>query len=282
MNAGHAGNADAAERDEAGQTRAVAAHLDAVTARALDARAHLGPIQAAHGDRVHFRPSSRGVAMVGLLPKRPQRGKSKYTNLAHLAANFEAEFQRHCVDIEQGRPTPEKRLQSFLLRDAYTHGRHMAALNDASARTREPVDLRFVLDELVLPTGPRTRVVCDLLLLRRTPEGVCVPVAMELKSSRDMVRLVEQVSGYAARVDAHGPEFERLYAAVLDETVTFTGPCEKWIVWPGLGKAGGSAGDVVDNGPDKREAELGAESIRVVNYAEVDGAFGFRTGAGVR
>ncbi|MBK7156403.1 MAG: hypothetical protein IPH72_32305 [Sandaracinaceae bacterium] len=196
MNAGHAGNADAAERDEAGQTRAVAAHLDAVTAWALDARAHLGAIQAAHGDRVHFRPSSRGVAMVGLLPERPQRGKSKYTNLARVAANFEAEFRRHCVDIEQGRPTPEKRLQSFLLRDAYTHGRQMAALNDASARTRERVDLRFVLDELVLPTGPRTRgVVCDLLLLRRTPEGVCAPVAMELKSSRDMAQLVEQVSG---------------------------------------------------------------------------------------
>jgi hypothetical protein len=96
MNSGHQGKTDAAER--------VRAHLQAVTARALDARMHLGSLQAAHGDRVHFRPSSTGVAMVGLLPARPQRGKSGYTNLARLAANFEEEFQHHCVNVEQGRP----------------------------------------------------------------------------------------------------------------------------------------------------------------------------------
>ncbi len=49
-------------------------------------RAELQPIQHAHGDRVHFRPSSTGVAMVGLLPDRPQRGKSGITNLKSITA----------------------------------------------------------------------------------------------------------------------------------------------------------------------------------------------------
>lgn len=261
---------------------AIRAHLRAVTARAHDARVHLGSIQSVHGNRVHFRPSSGGVAMVSLLPGRPQRGPSGIRNLERLAANFEAEFQRYCVDVPQGRPTPEKRLQSFLLRDAYAHGRRMAALNDASGRTAKPVDLRFVLDELLLPLGEGKRVVCDLLLLRRTPSGECVPVVMELKSSRDMTRLLEQVGGYAALVGAHVPEFEELFGAVLDEAVSFTGPCEKWIVWPGLETARRPGVDAdSSSAADRREAELGAMGIRVVTYTDMDGVFEFRAGAGV-
>ena len=45
-------------------------------------RADLGPLQRSHGDRIHFRPASTGISMVGLLPDRPQRGKSGLTNLS--------------------------------------------------------------------------------------------------------------------------------------------------------------------------------------------------------
>lgn len=66
-------------------------------------RAELQPLLQAHAERVHFRPSSSGVTMVGLLPDRPQRGKSKITNLKSLTDGFEAMFDAHCRNVAQGR-----------------------------------------------------------------------------------------------------------------------------------------------------------------------------------
>ena len=52
------------------------ARLEAITAWAVRVRTTLSDTLAAHAGEVHFRPGSTGVSMVGLLPDRPQRGKS--------------------------------------------------------------------------------------------------------------------------------------------------------------------------------------------------------------
>lgn len=75
-----------------------------------------------------------------------------------------------------------------------------------------------------------------------------------------LTRLVEQVEGYVALMDAHAQSFEKLYSAVLGEPVGFDGPTEKWIVWP-------TAGD----GTDPREAELASRGIRVLGYSRAGG-----------
>ncbi len=157
----------------------------------------LEPLLVAQGARVHFRPSSGGVALVGLLHDRPQRGKGKLRNLERVATDFESMFTAHCQDVSHGRITGEKALQSFLIRDAYTHGRHMATLNVASEASDTPVDLTFVTDEISLPTEAG-KMVCDILALRRHG-GRTVPVLLELKDCRMLKRLIEQVEGYAAR-----------------------------------------------------------------------------------
>jgi hypothetical protein len=128
--------------------------------------ASLGTLQRTHGDRVLFRPASTGISMVGLLPARPQRGKSGITNLKDVAANFERLFDDHCLNVEQGRITGEKALQSFLIREANMNDRRMVSVNAASAMTDEPVDLCFITDELALPVEGG-KIVCDLLALRR-------------------------------------------------------------------------------------------------------------------
>lgn len=143
------------------------AHLRAVINWSRKLREHLGPIQDIHGDRVHFRPSSTAVAMIGLLHDHPQQGKGGYRNLARLATNFEIEFTRWCKDVDQGRPTPEKKLQSHLLADAHTHGGALTTLSEASDATNEPVHLDLITDELAPPLGDRRKIVCDLLVLRR-------------------------------------------------------------------------------------------------------------------
>jgi len=187
-------------------------------------------------------------------------------NLQKLSANFEAEFAASCRDVAQGRLTPEKELQSFLISTAQRHQRHMRPLNDASRATKTPVELLFVTDELALPDGSGGRLVCDVLALRVDGNRM-VPVAIELKSGREMARLVEQVGAYAASVDENADLFADLFSALIGSTVAFSGACERWIAWP-------SAGATVD----PREPELAAHGIRVVGYSPSAGDFAFRVG----
>jgi hypothetical protein len=126
-------------------------HLELVTGWAGRIREQLGPVLEAHGDRVHFRPGSKGIAMVGLLPDRPQRGKSGLTKLDRVAQDFEELFAKYCRDVPQGRVTGEKALQSWLISEAYLNGRKLVLINAASSQTSDPVELVFVTDEIPLP-----------------------------------------------------------------------------------------------------------------------------------
>jgi hypothetical protein len=231
-------------------------------------RAELGSLLEQHGDRVHFRPSSTGVTMVGLLPDRPQRGK-RFENVARLAQDFEALFAAHCRDVSHGRVTGEKALQSFLIREAQTNGRRLASLNAASAAADAPVELWFVTDEISLPIA-REKLVCDVLALRR--DGArCTPVLIELKDRRQLRRLVEQVEGYAQLIDEHADLFEELFGAILGERIRFDGPTEKWLVWPAAGV-----------GPDPRAQELLDRGIRLGAYTLNAEQYSFVVGPGHR
>jgi hypothetical protein len=161
--------------------------------------------------------------------------------------------------------TGEKALQSLLIREAYKNGRRMTPINIASKLTNEPVDLLFVTDELALPVMGK-EMVCDVLALRRDG-GRCTPVLLELKDRRMLTRLVEQVEGYSVLVDEHADLFAELFGALLGEDVRFEAPTERWIVWPGPRV-----------GRDPREAELRTRGIRVVTYAEHEGAYSVRVG----
>jgi hypothetical protein len=230
-------------------------------------RAELQPLVDAHGDRVHFRPSSTGIAMVGLLPDRPQRGKSGLTNLEAFTADFEGLFEAHCRNVEHGRITGEKALQSFLISEAQASGRRLASLNGASATTNDAVELAFITDEISLPIESG-KTVCDILALRRDARR-CTPVLIELKDSRQFTRLVEQVEGYAKLIDEHADLFAELFSSLLGEDVRFDGPTEKWIVWPAVGA-----------GPDPRTGELLERGIRVAGYAVESGQYSFLVGPG--
>lgn len=108
--------------------------------------------------------------------------------------------------------------------------------------------------------------VCDILALRRDSER-CVPVLIELKDSRQLTRLVEQVVGYAELIDLHADLFAELFSALLGEDIRFDGPTERWIVWPAVGA-----------GADPRTQELMDVGIRVAGYAVEGGQYSFVVG----
>ncbi len=210
--------------------------LEATIGWAKKVRKELGHLQLENGDRVHFRPSATGAAMVGLTHDRPQRGKSGIRTFKKLIANFEDDFKAHCLPVEKGRDTPEKALQSFLIRNALSNARRMKALEKALGANSEVL---FITDELSLPDG-EDKVVCDLLALRNGQ----TPVIIELKSARHLGRLVQQVKSYANLIDSNRAEFSRLYSEVLGVTVTLRHAAEKWIVWPPPAKGDRGPGDV--------------------------------------
>ena len=200
--------------------------------------------------------------MIGLLPSRPQRGRSGFRDLDRLSRDFELLFERPCVDVPLGRPTPEKALQSWMTANAYRHGRRLEALDRATA---DAVTTLFVADELALPLGSGKRIVCDLLALRCHPDGRQIPAVIELKSAREMKRLVEQVESYASVIEKNQGAFEALFSAVLGQPVCFSGPAERWIVWPQAGALS-----------DPRAETLAGKGIRVVGYSQSERGFAFR------
>lgn len=211
---------------------------------------------------VHFRPSSSGISMVGLRPDRPQRGKSRITNLQRLATTFETKFQTHCVDCDQGRPTPEKRIQSFLIANAYRHARRLEDLSGGDGDG----ELLFVTDELSLLTE-KGKMVCDLLALHGDR-----PAVIELKTAREKMRLVKQVKKYARLVEENLDLFSKLFSVVLGRKVTLCSPCQGWIVWPHL----------AGHDRDPQEDDLAQLGIRVADYTECEDGFRFRVGRRVQ
>jgi hypothetical protein len=242
--------------------------LESTTAWAKKIRDTLGPILREHGERVHFRPTSTGFAMIGLLPDRPQRGKGGLQDLQHVCQNFDVFFAAQCCDIQQGRVTGEKALQSWLIRDAQTHNGRLHAINVAAGATNEPIELVFVTDEIAVPmeTG---EIVCDLLALR-VDGGRSTPVLLELKDRRKFKELVGQLERYTTVIDEHPEAFGRLYSVMIGRDVVFDGAAEKWIVWP---SAGGDS--------DPQEPAFAKRCIRVVAYELRTGEYVFRVGRGL-
>ena len=248
------------------EAEAQRAHLEMTIRWAEKLRGRAAEMERELGGKAVFRPSSTGVAMIGLTSGNPQRGpRIPVRELSDSEADPEDLFRRYCTGVP-GRPTPEKRLQSFLISRSLRADRNLEPLNAASLRTSAPVDLTFMIDEIPVFPVRGKKTLCDLLAIRKAGTGF-VPVVIELKSSRQMTRLIEQVTTFAALVDTHRDLYERLFSAFCPSPIAFIGPCEKWIVWPALKRR-----------PDPREEEFAAAGIRVVGYETAGDGFTFRVG----
>lgn len=138
------------------------------------------------------------------------------------------------------------------MREAYAAGGQIAHLAP---------DMTFVTDEQRFPTQGKD-VVCDLLAIRTSAQGTA-PVVIELKTERQMSRLIEQVQAMADVVDAHRERFGRLFSAILSSSVVLDLPCERWMVWPA------APGHPVD----PRASHLNGLGISVASYCQAGTAF---------
>lgn len=241
-------------------------YLRETTRWAARVREALGGLQEEHGDIVYFRPTTGGFTMVGLLPDKPQLGKSfsSPAALARVRENFGDEFKKWCDADVPARSTPEKRLQSFLIADALIHGRRMVALSEAMREAGHEVDLTFLTDELVIPSIGRDQRV-DLLCLESGDDGDRLAI-IELKSERAMTELLGQTALYAELLTPHLERLAELASAILGRTLVLSGPIKKWAIWPGL-----------PGRDEPREREFAEAGVRLVGYEEGEGGFRFRS-----
>ena len=193
---------------------------------------------------VHLRPSATSVRLVDLRPDRPQLDCGEITSFERAREQLHERLSNRPTEIP-GRPTPEKKLQSFLIAAAYRSERRLAALSQ---------QLSFVTDEQVFFRSDNKRVVCDLLAIR-THELGDAPVVIELKTKREMTRLIEQLDNAAQIIDAHREAFAHMFGAILSREVKLVGPCERWLIWPA------SSSSV-----DPRRDELARQRIVVKGY----------------
>jgi len=221
-------------------------------------RSELHEIISKMNGQVHFRPGVDGISMISLLSHSPQMGLSKIPNIKTFKTKFDDLFERHCRQVAPIRLTPEKELQSYLIALAYRHPQRLLPFDS--------LDLMFVTDEIPVYMDKKDKkVVCDILAISKKKNGYA-PVLVELKSSREKKRLIEQVSDYAPVIDANIEKYSNLFSALLGKRIELVGPCEKWIVWPAIWDTG-----------DPRTKEFASLGIGVITYTKNKKPFKFLT-----
>jgi len=214
--------------------------------------------------QMKLRPSVKSFSLVSYADETPQLGRSNLNSAAVLGRRL----KKLSLDPLKppGRPTPEKKLQSWLIRESVKNHGMVRPLNDVLGG-----EYWFVSDEIALNIGPGIKVVADLLLVKVDAEGLAHLVNVELKSKRDMdtFRQVVSFRNHALEQD----DLRKSWQDFCDEMIkqTFRKQTFRWsksrntqgiVVWP----KNKNPENTRVNGMIKN-----AERIDLVRYQETDG-----------
>jgi hypothetical protein len=271
--------------------------IDAITesARQLRSLYEFGKLPA-YDNEMYIRPTASGCTLVSIdLERKPRRRAQQGKDVKWSAFKSGQEWKNDLVEylkkkdsligtvrrkggrvscdskdkpiVNKTRETPEKELQSFLIRDAINDKeRKMRAIMNSCKEQNKP-DLYFLTDELAFYDHSKDqdgevkgKTVCDIIAIRKTGSHY-VPVVMELKSSRDKERLVEQLKKAAEFVAKYSQEFQLLAGAFLGTQVKFAPEMkvEKWLIWP-------TPDNQKSYDVDPRRPDIISDGIRIVRY----------------
>lgn len=151
----------------------------------------------------------------------------------------------------------ERRLQCLLIREALIrNGDLLGALRPVGLRDGGwPFEeLWFALDEVEIVGEIR----CDILAVGVDRNGTGIPVLIELKTSRAMKRLKEQVQDFCEVIRDYSDEFASLLEACTGKKVNASEPAVKMIIWPKPG--------LENNKTRASRKDLHAEGIHIIEY----------------
>ena len=130
--------------------------------------------------QLRIRPSVHSFSLVSYSETTPQLGFPDIRSASRLAAKLKQPIPKPC------RVTPEKKLQSWLIRSTASTGGELVPLSNLFGSR-----FWFVSDELAISVvaiseakRTRKRIIADLLLVREDDQGLAQFVNVELKSKR--------------------------------------------------------------------------------------------------
>jgi hypothetical protein len=160
----------------------------------------------------HFRGNIRGFSCVSLDEKTPELGigrggmKKPVEGIEKFLKNIHPPKRR----------TPEKELQAYIIRKAL----------DSNKKLPIGKNITYVTSELVSYKKQGKKVVTDILALNEKNDLVVI----ELKSSRNKTKLINQVNDFEACINRDKQFFIKLVYLLTEKR--WSGRVKKIIVWP--------------------------------------------------
>jgi len=164
----------------------------------------------------HFRGNNRGLTLVSHSVIKPQLGiPILYDKNFTLERWNESMVEKHILKLHQksdpGRPTPEKRVQSILIK---------AALNNNYILPFKNNKITYITDEIKIDK------IADIIGVGEDSTLFII----ELKSKRKKKELENQLLEFEKIVNQNTPFFKELILMVAG--LNWNGKIEKMIVWP--------------------------------------------------
>jgi len=175
-------------------------------------------------NEVHVRGNIKSLSLISLSSEKPEIGFSGL----RTDITFDDKLKK-LKNREVGRSTPEKKLQSFIIRNAIINKYQLIFDNN----------IKFITSEIAVYNENNKRIVNDILGFS---DG-CIYV-IELKSDRAMGRLIEQVNNFENIINEKKDffyELMELYDYIWDRK-----SIKKIIIWPEIENSRKSSKELSD------------------------------------
>jgi hypothetical protein len=175
-------------------------------------------------NEVHFRASINSISMISISNDKPELGikcnAKKYKLSTNLKNIIEEDISKVKSIKTPLRPTPEKELQSWIIK---------YALNNNHSLPFDP-DIKFITSELAIQSESGKKTVADILGYNEVAQQIYI---IELKSDRLLKRLIQQVCAFET-VILDNPQFFSQLLSIHGFTsdTDFLKNIKKVIVWP--------------------------------------------------
>jgi hypothetical protein len=175
-------------------------------------------------NEVHFRPSINSISMISISNDKPELGikcnASKYKTSTNLIDIIEKDISKVKSFKKPLRPTPEKELQSWIIKYALNNNHRLPFVPD----------IKFITSELAIQSKSNKKTVTDILGYNKDTQQLYI---IELKSDRLLKRLIQQVSDFENVILENTQFFSQLISIHgFASPVDFLKKIKKVIVWP--------------------------------------------------
>lgn len=175
-------------------------------------------------NKIHFRGSLNSLSLISFSEEKPELGTKcsfkKYNSANNIKTLIEADIEKINIKAIPQRPTPEKKLQAWIISYALKNNYEL------------PFDknIKFISSEIAIINNAGNKIVTDILGYNETNNQLCV---IELKYDRQEERLIEQVNSFAEVISERPEFFSKLLSIHGFERTSLIPPTiVKLVVWP--------------------------------------------------